>query len=509
MDFRSKILLIICICLTGSKLFLMGDGLYSFPDEGRHLNALEAVKSIQNHQPREFINHIFSTQGRPGDALIRTIPASLQMLSSNLSGTNLMDNRNALPLQLFNLLIYGLLLLVHFKVSRLLFKETFPALISLLLMSLAVNSYIYLRHALPYDEALLIFYFCFYLILKHSEKTEPSPMFMFLLGMLLFFGFLVYPGYFIMFCICFVFILFFRLTKSNYRIKIKNTLFAIWGGFHVLILFELFSHLAKSSYLISTFYLSKSINQGSFEESFTFIVKYLFQVEGTLGVILIIGLALVPVLLYLQTKKGGRINDSLITFMFAVPAFFFIVYAVQGYFFHKMVFYGRLLHQFFPFLFLLATYSLYELSNRFRFNKNFVYIPLLLLLLFFYIKGIYDYRRISYPNDVLSAINKDYDIKNASCINESSESIRYKNSFAGDSTVNDNMIIVNNCFFYPFTDLSKYRPYSPPGGYTQIYSQPHFISFKAYQYEGHSILARKNLDMANIHIKAFTTQPKK
>jgi hypothetical protein len=509
MDKRSKILLFICICLAVSKLLLIGKGTFSFPDEGRYLNSIEAVKSILNHQPREFIIHIFNTQGRPGDALIRTIPASFQLITSSLFGYQVMESRNAFPLQLFNLAIYCLLLFVHYKVSRIVFKETFPALISLLLMSLSINAYIYLRHALPYDESLLIFYYGFYLIMKHSDKAESKPVFMFFLGMLIFFGFIVYPGYFVSFCICFAFLLFFNLDKTNLKIKIKNTLFALWGGAHILVFFELFSHFAKSSYLISTFYLSKSITQGSFEESFTFLFKYLFQVEGALGILLIAGSVIFPILLSLNLKKGGKVRESLIAMLFIVPGSLFLVYAIQGYFFHKMVFYGRLLHQFFPFLIIIASYSLYELSQKIRFNRDFIYIPLVLILLAFHVVSIYQYRQIAYPIDALSAINSKDDIENASFYNETAESIPYGNIFAGDSAHADpgRIIIVNNCYFWPFTDLSKYAIYVPPQEYTLIYSKPHFINFKAYQFEGYSIIARKNLSLANLRIKAYKAEP--
>ena len=103
---------------------------------------------------------------------------------------------------------------IHFKFSNLLLKSCFLALISVVLFSTLTNSYLYLRHALPYDMSLLIFYVIIYKIVIYTEENSLSFKKSLLIGICSFFGFLVYPGYFPLFFVG-LFILFFNNISNQ------------------------------------------------------------------------------------------------------------------------------------------------------------------------------------------------------------------------------------------------------------------------------------------------------
>src|SRR6185295_17018051 len=122
-----------------------------------------------------------------------------QYASAKLFGLYYYENMNSYPLFLFNFLIYCLILVVHYRFSRLIFKDNILALISVLMYSALTNSYLYLRHALPYDMSLLILYQVFYVVVKNAEVNIFTYKQSFILGLISFFGYIVYPGYFTLF----------------------------------------------------------------------------------------------------------------------------------------------------------------------------------------------------------------------------------------------------------------------------------------------------------------------
>ena len=310
------------------------------------------------------IKDIFSTQGRPADAVIKIIPNAMQYVTANIFSLNYYESKNSYPLFIFNFIIYCFILVIHFKLSYLLLKDNFLALISVLLYSTLTNSYLYLRHALPYDMSLLIFYLAIYKIAIYTEENSLSFKKSLLIGIFSFLGFLVYPGYFPLFIVG-LFILFFNnLSKQNILKKIYYSSYYILGGLLCLFIFEKIGRLVGRSYILDAIGLSKTITQGSFEESFVFILKYLFEVEGLTGIILLISLFIFFIIMLYQIKNKRFKQYSLISLLGIALLGMYLAYAFAGYFLHKVVFYGRLLHQYLPFICIFSIYAINELLIR-------------------------------------------------------------------------------------------------------------------------------------------------
>ena len=60
----------------------------------------------------------------------------------------------------------------------------------------------------------------------------------------------------------------------------------------------------------------------------------------------------------------------------------------------------------------------------------------------------------------------------------------------------------NNFFYYPFKNVEQTDAFISEN-YNLIYAKPHFLNFKAYQFEFYDIEARENLDHYKLHIKVY------
>ncbi len=74
----NKYLVVFILATTLIKLFLVGDGFMAFHDEYRYVQSGVFFQKIKEHHVKEAITALFSTDGRPGDAFVRTIPIFFQ-----------------------------------------------------------------------------------------------------------------------------------------------------------------------------------------------------------------------------------------------------------------------------------------------------------------------------------------------------------------------------------------------------------------------------------------------
>src|SRR5665647_2999152 len=80
-----KYLLITSIVLiTIIKFNLIGTGFLAFPDEMRYCQSGRALQHISELKIGAATKDIFSTQGRPADAIIKIIPNAIQYLTANI-----------------------------------------------------------------------------------------------------------------------------------------------------------------------------------------------------------------------------------------------------------------------------------------------------------------------------------------------------------------------------------------------------------------------------------------
>lgn len=498
------------VFLTVTKLSLIGNGFLTFPDEFRYLASGKALQNFFELEIKEGFNNLFSTKGRPGDAILKMIPVAIQYLTANIFELNCFESNNSHPLFLFNFFIHFFILLVLFKFSKFILKDYLWALICVLLFSSLTNSYIYLRHALPYDASLLIFLLTLYKIALNAKNHNLNYRKSFLFGIFSFLGFLVYPGYISLYAINLFMILIFNINKTNFSNNIFQTSFFIIGSIFSLFLFEIMSRLGGRSYILDSIRLSGTITQGSFEESFTFIIKYLIEVEYCAGVIILISLIFFYHTIFYHIINKTFKQHSFVILLGIALLVMFLTYASAGYFLHKVVFYGRLLHQYFPLICILSVFSLSQILKNTK-SKDLVLTALSIIYIINYGVTLFNYHTIYYPRDIGWVLSKTYQFEDIKEINEYppyQSLMPSKKKFVNKNKEHrtKNIIALNMSVFWPINDLSNFHPFYPDENYTLINSIPYFLNYKAYQYEGYNIDERQNLDKLDLQIKIFQNE---
>ena len=501
-SYSNKILLFVIVLISLYKLTLIGQGFKVFPDEERYSQTGLFLKNLSENEPFLAVQSLFSTQGRPGEVLTKTIPMFCQVVTSKILGLEILEPDNSFPLFIFNFIICGLILIVHYRFSKLFLKDKFLSLFSVLFYSCLIASFISLRHADPYDVSFLILYFIFYKIIKNYLDNAIKNLQLVYLGFFAFFGYLNYPGYILLYLTIVIVCFCLLLQKLSFVQSFKKLLLFGLGNFICLSIFEFLSWTVHKSYIGDAVTLSKTIIQGSFEECYTFMFKYLLEVEGLLGFLLIIGLFLMTICLFKKT------SSSILKTLFIVSVFVFLSYASLGFFMHKVVIYARLLRQFIPFLVLFFVFSLNELlkSNN---QKKVVLWAITTVCVFSFIKEINEYKSYFYAKDVVWQLYKKHKTKNFE------QQYEYPNVYSSDLyyfnkrtknyavVANTKMILVNFGLYYPFDDIKKYKVYKNTNNQKLILSLKNFVQYKAYLFEGFNIIERDNMNKSNLDLKVY------
>ncbi|MBF9236762.1 hypothetical protein I2I05_05080 [Hymenobacter sp. BT683] len=452
---------------------------------------------------------------RPGDGLWRVIPGLGQ--AALLVLFNL--NPNAPPSlqvpQAFNVLILGLNALLLYKIYRQFFTVGF-ALAGVALYSSLVNTNVYLRHLLPYDHALFFFLLALWLLLSQPECHANSRQG--LVGLLSGFSYLVYPGYFMGVLVLLGLGLVFAAAPAYRRerrfkvVQLKPIAAQLAGLFVLLGLFEILAQLSGTSYFASSRYIATTITQGSYAEGFSFIAKYFWQVEGAVGAGLLllaaIGLVLsirqLPVLVAPRSEKVS--DNPLLLILLLIVFGAWVGYAAAVQFGHSLVFYGRIVHFFVPFIVLAAVAALSQVAGQCQAAKRILQVGSVMVALWHFGAFSLVYRAVKYPGDVAYAhgihdARQIESIETTACgrglITYRVFGPRLRNQ---PTAKQPRFQLVNFAYLYP---LRCYLAPRPRIGRV-VSSVPYFMKFTPYQFEGHDEEERILLQKQNYVFEIFT-----
>ena len=98
----------------------------------------------------------------------------------------------------------------------------------------------------------------------------------------------------------------------------------------------------------------------------TYGLKYLLEVERWGGLVVLAGLAGCMWQSGRILRSGSWREEWRVLLPLGLVGGGFLAYAAAGYFLHKMVFYGRLLHQYYPFVCIAVVYGVDGLLLRRR-----------------------------------------------------------------------------------------------------------------------------------------------
>jgi hypothetical protein len=470
------------------KLTLVGKGFLSLGDELRYYQSARLLRGIISFDYGQAIDAIFSANGRPFAVIFGVVPSIIQYASSVLQGVEMYSSFNSYAVFLYNFFIFSLILISIYKISELLFESKVTSLVTVLCYQGFVNSFLYLRHAQPYDLSLLVFLLVLYFVLLKRSRVQDtvfSKWKSFSLGAISFISFLTYPAFFQLFFI--TFFIFFFSSK-----KLKEALFYISGSTCVLLFIEFLSRLGKKSFITESLRLGTNANkQGSFDESHLFLFKYLLEVEGLLGVVTLISLLFV-FLYYLYSVKKVSFKSDLFSVVFVSFFSVLVVYITSSYFLETILLSGRFLHQFFPFFSLVVGFSFYNLHKN---KKSFFTVLFIFVTINSYqnISNTKKLNDVSYPEDIAWSLAREYNFKNFNSHCELGDNVisRFRKNIPLLRNIKKNDLIkklmfVNTCLMYSeVRGELRLVPYvSDHTSEKLIIEEPHFFNFLPYTFEG-------------------------
>ncbi len=449
-------------------------------DELRYNRALDFWVRAGEGDLEGAVTCLFRAQARPGFVLLSLIPAGLQVLGARIH-LLVPSDRHFFDLPAFVNLLVGMgVLALLFQIFRLSGVSEGRALFGTAVYGLLVNTYHYVRHLVPYDEALLLFALVLYLVLRHEERIGSwSRGRIFGLGALTGSAYLVYPGYYAAVGMVTV-MLAFILKKDLRRWAAYGC-----GLVGIVLLFEGLAACVGRSYVGESYLLSLREQHGSFAEGFLFVFHYLRDVEGLGG--------LAALLLFLGYGIHGVLRDrSRVRRLVAAAAGFFALHAISDLIFRRLAFYGRILHLYFPFL-ILGAVRMIDLLPRASWRRTVTLVWAVCAVVSF-VPRYEQFRRLTYPQDLyqehLSGLPEDkilwvpYDRHNRPAV--------YRGEWA----------VAVNVYAYPDPELTRI-PFTIPPGFRRVVSRPHPLTFPAYLFENYTPRERESLMRQQLRFEIY------
>ncbi|WP_426060734.1 hypothetical protein [Hymenobacter sp. B1770] len=499
---------ILTIILLRSSL--IGHGLTSFVDEYRYFFTLEAVKNFAEGNLKEGIVSLYSTQGRPGDAFIRLLPAIIQAGLFKIFNINTNTPASLVTAAWMNWVILIINTVLFYSIAKSFFNDKWSRVAVVMYASL-VNSNIYIRHILPYDISICFFLIALLLIVKGYKNEFPEKKIpVFTVGLISGLCFVTYPGYFMAPLILGIMMIEFPFGINAFRKLILRVSVYIAGFTSIILIFELIARLGGVSYINSSQTLSATITQGDFSEGYSFAVLYLIKVERVLGSILLILLLLSFVsLLRIIIKFPAHIDKFQAQRILLTIALILSwgCYASLVFYGHKLVFYGRTLHLFMPLLILVGMYGIASV-NRAGARYLLVAASLASFLIFFV-----DYSKVVYVKDaafakkIFSPLPLLRMRSNTACGNEEFKfepfQSKYKNETGNSQSKEKNaLLLVNFGYLYP---IRCYRPLGDMRNRGILLVQGDYMAkFPAYQFEGYNKTERDLLTTKNFQFQIYS-----
>ncbi len=447
---------------------------------------------------------VFDMQGQPPEIAVRLLQYISLLPVAAFSGKQMLHPDILYFIGLYNILTSLLILYVFFRILLKLQFNFELAITGVVLLGTLFNFNIYTRHILPYDQALLFQLLAFRLLLDDDVRSRT----IFFAGLLSAIGFTNYLG-----CFMFVFINGGYLLLTNYKTSkialTKSLLFAL--PFILLVLsYEVVARIYGGSYLyFLTDYYGTVYSEGSSDEGFHYVFLYFHLVEKWWGMFLLL---LFFAGSYLLFKKSDSVKIKQVLVLGIVA---YLTYGGYVFFFQKMVFEGRVLHIYYPFI-VIGVLGFLQQQKLWRVN----YFSLATVVFAFVNYGfvIKDFNGIGYPRNAIYKyhlfedklnVNFVYHEELSPSIQYSDRAVWYIDSSGLDLLPPGQYVLRNICFLPHFPDsvFKTYEPWHKTEKDSVIFEQLHFQSHPAYALEyctryGRDFYLEKRLKISVIKIHA-------
>ncbi len=357
-------LTLLILGLACYRLTLIGSGHFFWSDERCYLPAADLVDAASAGDFRAAATHLFEARGklppsRPVFVLVSVLPTLLQRISAPLLGIDPNTPQYFDIACAFNVLVTLAITLFVYALGRLWTGCPWFALLIAVVYSLLSGANVWIRHLAPYNTSLLLFLSGLWLLSTKPRPDKRDWVRVMLAGLLTAMGFACYPGHYAFVLINGV------VAFARSRRWIGSAVVFGASSAAVIGMFELLAHVAGRSYIRDLTMLSGGgVAVGYPGEGFAFLWHYLSDVEGAVGITLH-WLFVAFVLLILWRRSATIPRTARAALLAAVGCYLF--HASMGVFGGSMVFFGRVLMIYIPFVVAGSVLALMNVrSDAFR-----------------------------------------------------------------------------------------------------------------------------------------------
>jgi hypothetical protein len=406
---------------------------------------------------------------------------------------------------LYNILVSLLTLYVFYRILLKLNFSNELALTGILLLGTLFHSNMYTRHILPYDHALLFQLLAMNLLLRDDLR----PRTILFAGLLSAIGLTNYLG-----CFMFIFINGGLLLLTNYKnpkVALKNCLIFISSFIALVLFYEVLTRIDGKSYFAFLINYSHTVGtEGSSDEGLVYIFLYFYLVEKWWGIFLLLLFFSGSYLLY---KKNDTVKAKQLILLAVLT---YLTFGGYAYLSHNMVFNGRVLHIYYPFI-IVGVLGWVQQQRLLRVNVNRIALVFIFFACINYFFVIKDFNRIGYPRNAIYKYHLFEDKANTkfTYYEDIPGSIKYSDragfcidSIGKSTLLPGHYVLENICFLPTYSDslLESYKPFHNAETDTVIFEQLHFESHPAYMMEyctraGRLFFTNKQLKIRVIKIK--------
>ena len=423
---------------------------------------------------------LFRIQGQPPEVAIRLLEYISLIPVANSMHQQMLHPDILYFVGLYNILASLLILYVFYRILLKLNLSIELALTGVMLMGTLFHFNMYTRHILPYDHALLFQLLSLNLLLRDNLR----PRIILLAGLLSAIGLTNYFGGFM-----FVFInggLLLLTHRDNPKLAIRNCLLFISSFAALLLFYEVLTHVDGRSYLAFFRQYSQTVGtEGSPDESLIFVFLYFYFVEKWWGLLLLFAFFIGS---HFILKRGDSFKAKHLILLAVVA---YLSFGMFSFISHKLVFDGRVLHIYFPFIILGALGWLQQQKLTPPHNIAAAFILFACVNYFFVIR---DLNSIGYPRNAIYKYHL-FEDKTKTCFTYYEDipgSIKYsaREGFCIDSIgqarlPSGDYVLQNICFLPTYSDsiFQYYKPLNINKTDSVIIEEPHFESHPAYAME--------------------------
>jgi hypothetical protein len=509
------------------RLTLIGKGHFYWSDERCYLPAAYFVDSVADGDFRSAATHLFEARGavppaRPGFVLISVLPTLLQRVAAAALG---LDPRTPAYFDAactFNVLVTLAVTLCLFSLGRAWTGSAWFGLLIAAVYSLLANANVWIRHLAPYTTSLLMSLSALWLLSVPPVPRSRDTRRVALAGLLTALGYACYPGHYAFVLINAVV----ALARSRRWIR-AGLVFGVSSA-AVVGAFEGLARIAGRSYVGDLRTLSGTVGMGDPKEGFAFLWHYVRDVEGVSGVMLY-GLFACFVLLMLW-RRNVAVPRTARAAMFAAIGCYGL-HASMGVFGGSMVFYGRVLMVYLPFVVIGAAMALAHVS-RAGVRRAGAGVLLCASVVSF-VQFAVPYARIVYPGeflqDAMGRLGRDIvypanilwgfvDGRRAETVEsfdpdltmvvdsrpDGAEAYVWLASHATAHETRTRFIAVNLKFLWSIR--GRYDRFEPPAGYTLVAEALHPEVFPATAYEGRAPWERSRIRQRDYTMRIYERQ---